>query len=273
MLDVVAAGAALTGLVALASGGTVASPEAAQSARPSEVTAAAPTPVKMSLVAAVSAAVQELSAQPGDGQPAPPPPVTTHQPTTTNQPATTQQAAVVHRPAAARQPIHAQRVIMIIRHGEKPGKGGGHGLTAAGWARAQGLASVFGSGRNGMSTPRAIFAAGATSAGRGQRTRETVSPLARRLGVPVNTAYGKGQEAALVRAAAAKSQNGPVLIAWQHGEIPAIAKALKVVGKTPKGWSKSNYDGVWKFTWTPRGWVFSQGSEGLAGGAKHGKHG
>jgi hypothetical protein len=123
-----------------------------------------------------------------------------------------------------------------------------------------------------MSTPRAIFAAGATSAGRGQRTRETVSPLASRLGVPVNTSFGKGQEAALARSAMAKSQNGPVLIAWQHGEIPAIAKALKVVGKRPSGWSKKNYDGVWKFTWTPRGWVFSSGSEGLAGGAKHGKH-
>jgi len=298
MLDVMAAGAALTGIVALAGGGAVASPQAAPSTRTSEVGAPAPAPVKLSLVAAVSAARQELAAQPGDADPVPPPPVSsgvnnqpgTNQPVTQpagNQPVKTnpvglhRSGLVVHRSGvvhsssfgqrSSSSAIHGQRVIMIIRHGEKPGKGGGHGLTAAGWARAQGLASVFGSGRNGMATPRAIFAAGATSQGRGQRTRETVSPLARRLGLGVNTTFGKGQEAALARAAAAKSQNGPVLIAWQHGEIPAIAKALKVAGKMPKGWSKGNYDGVWKFTWTPHGWVFSQGSEGLSGG-KHGKH-
>lgn len=287
MLDVLAAGAALTGIVALAGGATVVTPQAAQQARPSQFGAPAPAPVKLSLVAAVSEARQSLEVQPivppPGAQPIAPP-AGPSQPVNPQRPAAVQptglvvhRSGVVHgssfgRRSAVSSPVHSQRVIMIIRHGEKPGKGGGHGLTAAGWARAQGLTSVFGGSRAGFAAPRAIFAAGATSAGRGQRTRETVSPLSRKLGVPVNTAFGKGQEAALARAATAKSANGPVLISWQHGEIPAIAKALKVVGKKPSGWSKGNYDGVWKFTWTPRGWVFSEGSEGLGGGKHKGKH-
>lgn len=288
MLDVMAAGAALTGIVALVSGGASATPEAASTARPSQVGAPAPAPVKLSLVAAVSEARQSmdagtLQAEPPQVQPIVPPPADNQKPTTNtnqiHQPAGLHRTGlVVHRSGvvhsssfghkSASSGIGGQRVIMIIRHGEKPGKGGGHGMTAAGYARAAGLASVFSGGRNGMSSPRAIFAAGATSKGRGQRTRETVAPLARRLGIGVNSSFGKGQEAALARAAVAKSANGPVLIAWQHGEIPAIAKALHV--KTG-GWSKGNYDGVWKFTWTGHGWAFSQGSEGLGGGG--GKHG
>lgn len=305
MLDVMAAGAALTGIVALASGGTVASPQALPS-RPSEVTAigsaAAPAPIKLSLVAAVSEARQSLEAgsiqtgsvqaEPPQAQPAPPADAhqnadaDNHQNPNNNHPqpaALRRPGLVVHRSGVVHSSsfgrrsgassFGGQRVIMIIRHGEKPGKGGGHGLTSAGWARAQGLATVFSGGR-GFAAPRTIFAAGATGKGRGQRTRETVAPLSRRLGVPVNASYGKGQEAAVARAAAARSVNGPVLISWQHGEIPAIAKALKVVGGTPKGWGKKDFDGVWKFTWTPRGWVFSSGSEGLGGGGKHaGKHG
>jgi hypothetical protein len=254
----------------------------------------------MSLVAMVSEAAQSIRTNPAEGQPIGPPPADVNQPGGGQPPAGVPQpisapqavnvhpSIPVHQPIPVQQSFHAnrssvvhrssagqsgygQRVIMIIRHGEKPGKGGGHGLTSAGWARAQGLTSVFGGGR-GFAAPRAIFAAGATGGGTGQRTRETVSPLASRLHIPVNSRYGKGQEAAMIRAASAQAMHGPVLISWQHGKIPAIAKALKVVGKRPSGWSKSNYDGVWKFTWTPRGWVFSQGSEGLSGGKNGGKH-
>ena len=158
---------------------------------------------------------------------------------------------------------------MVIRHGEKPAKG--HSLTARGWSRAQALPALFTSPdagvRDGLSVPKVIYAASPTGGGTGQRTRETVSSLSSRLNVPVNTAYGKGQEASLVRQATAQAATGPVLICWQHGEIPAIASALNVVGpRPPSYWPGSRFDMVWKFTETPLGWTFAEVPEMLLPG-------
>ncbi|HTK63975.1 MAG TPA: hypothetical protein VL595_16425 [Pseudonocardia sp.] len=162
---------------------------------------------------------------------------------------------------------------MIIRHGEKPeGKGSGidaagnpdtHSLTTRGWQRANGIAGLFagpdGPRRPGLARPRTIFAAAANDKGEGTRTRETVGTLSKRLGVPVNSSFGKGDEAALARQAIAASKNGPVLISWQHGEIPAIAEAFDTVGPTPPAsWPDSRYDMVWTLTDTGKGWRFSQ---------------
>jgi hypothetical protein len=162
---------------------------------------------------------------------------------------------------------------MIIRHAEKPaGVGSGidaagnpdiHSLTPRGWSRAHGIASLFAAGggpsRPGLARPKTIFAAAANDQGEGTRTRETVSSLSSRLGVPVNTSFGKGDEVALATRAIAASKNGPVLISWQHGEIPAIAEAFNTVGPTPPtAWPDNRYDMVWTLTDTGKGWKFSQ---------------
>lgn len=164
---------------------------------------------------------------------------------------------------------------MVIRHGEKPAKG--HSLTARGWTRARVLPTLFvpldasapsASATDRLPAPKVIYAASATDAGTGQRTRETVSSLSSQLGVPVNTTYGKGQEASLVRQATTQAENGPVLICWQHGEIPAIASALNVVGpRPPRYWPGNRFDMVWKFTETPQGgWTFAEVPERLLPG-------
>jgi hypothetical protein len=173
------------------------------------------------------------------------------------------------------------RTIMIIRHAEKPaGKGSGidaagrpdtHSLTPRGWSRANGIANLFdaegGPSRPGLARPKAIFAAGANDQGEGTRTRQTVGSLASKLGVPVNSSFGKGDEVALARQAIAASKNGPVLISWQHGEIPAIAKAFNTVGPTPPtSWPDNRYDMVWTLTDTGRGWKFSQVPEMVLSG-------
>ena len=57
----------------------------------------------------------------------------------------------------------------------------------------------------------------------------------------MNTRYGKGDEDALVAEAAA--QPGPTLICWQHGEIPAIARAFSSVTPTPPTeWPDDRFD-------------------------------
>lgn len=164
------------------------------------------------------------------------------------------------------------KLVMIIRHGEKPLKKKGgpgidpagnpddHSLTPVGWQRARALADVFdGQGPTpaGLTKPASIFAAGANANGQGARTRETVMPLAEKLGVQVNAAYGKGDEQALARAVAA--QPGPTLISWQHSEIPDIAQSFGAVNPAPPTeWPDDRYDVVWTLLKTPTGWQFSQ---------------
>jgi broad specificity phosphatase PhoE len=162
-------------------------------------------------------------------------------------------------------------VVMVIRHGEKPdgshpgidaqGDEDDSSLTAVGWQRAERLAELFdppsGAPRAGLARPVAIYAAGANDDGEGARTRETVAPLAARLGITVNTDYGKGDEEELVDAVIAGP--GPALISWQHGELPAIADAFPGVTPTPpKDWPDDRFDVVWTFTRTADGWHFAQ---------------
>jgi broad specificity phosphatase PhoE len=164
-------------------------------------------------------------------------------------------------------------VVTIIRHGEKPedddsgpgvdanGAEDSSSLTAVGWDRAHRLADLFdpaqGAPRPGLTHPKAIYAAGANEDGEGQRTRETVQPLADRLGIPVNTSYGKGDEEKLIEHVL--SQPGPTLISWQHGEIPAIAEAFPSVTPTPPTeWPDERFDVIWTLTKTADGWHFAQ---------------
>jgi hypothetical protein len=166
----------------------------------------------------------------------------------------------------------ASKVVLIIRHGEKPDENGRHGidvqgnqddssLTPIGWNRARALVDGFdpanGVLRPGLAKPTTIYAARANDNGEGTRTRETVMPLADKLGIKVNTRFGKGDEEDLVRNAI--SQPGPTLICWQHGEIPDIADAFGSVTPTPPSeWPDDRFDVVWTLTKTADGWHFAQ---------------
>jgi broad specificity phosphatase PhoE len=170
-------------------------------------------------------------------------------------------------------------LVMIIRHGEKPddstsgvdeqGKEDDSSLTEVGWDRARHLVDLFdpaqGPPRPGLGRPTTIYAAGANDDGEGQRTRETVMPLADKLGITVNTSFGKGDEKALVKHVI--SHPGPTLISWQHGELPNIAEAFPSVTPTPPSeWPDDRFDVVWTLTKTAGGWHFAQLPEQLLPG-------
>lgn len=181
---------------------------------------------------------------------------------------TTQQT----QPAALPPASPTGTLVMITRHGEKPAGSGtpqgidvngtpdAHSLTVRGWTRAGALVELFAPGtgatRPGLARPTAIYAAGGTG-GEGQRPRETVTPLATRLGLSVNTQYTKGGEAALAKEVAGRL--GPTLICWQHGEIPAIAAAFgQVTPAPPAAWPDNRFDLIWVLTPRADGWTFSQ---------------
>jgi hypothetical protein len=98
------------------------------------------------------------------------------------------------RPTPTPTPVDVapHSLVMVIRHGEKPdgsnpgvdanGATDDSSLISRGWDRAHRLVDLFdpaqGPPRPGLARPTAIYAAGANNDGEGQRTRETVVPLA-----------------------------------------------------------------------------------------------
>jgi broad specificity phosphatase PhoE len=174
-------------------------------------------------------------------------------------------------PAATPGVVAPASFVMLIRHAEKPdgetdgvdarGREDESSLTPTGWDRAHRLVDLFdpaqGSPRPGLARPATIYAAHANDEGEGQRTRETVAPLADRLRITTDTTFGKGDEEDLVEHVV--TQPGPALISWQHGEIPAIAEAFPGVTPTPPSeWPDDRFDVVWTFTKTADGWHFAQ---------------
>jgi broad specificity phosphatase PhoE len=199
--------------------------------------------------------------------------------TTTGNGAGTGAAPATSAPGLAPAGVAPQDVVMLIRHAEKPdgelpgvdadGNEDDSSLTEVGWQRANRLVDLFdpaqGAPRAGLARPTAIYAAGVTDDGEGQRTRETVAPLADRLGLPVDTEYGRGQEKKLVDRVV--DEQGPVLISWQHSGITEIADAFpSVKPKPPSEWPDDRFDVVWTFTRTDDGWRFAQVPEDLLPG-------
>jgi hypothetical protein len=164
--------------------------------------------------------------------------------------------------------------LLIIRHAEKPGEGfPGDGFTEAGeaddkslvirgWQRAGSWATLFGSGRGGADYPTPSFIYAATPGdqpnhGPSRRPAETVSPLAAKLGLQVNSKYGQGAEGQLMGEVLGLSGN--VLICWEHhaiigGILPAIPS---VSGRMPQKWNGDRFDVVLRFDGNSRSGPFA----------------
>jgi hypothetical protein len=101
-----------------------------------------------------------------------------------------------------------------------------------------------------LARPEFIFASAAVDDpvpgnSRSRRSEETVRPLAAVVGVEVDLRFSKGEEKAL---AAAMACGGPVLIAWQHENINAIAHAIAGTKTAPQSWLSERFDLVFVFT-------------------------
>ena len=74
------------------------------------------------------------------------------------------------------------------------------------------------------------------------------------MGVDVNLNFSKGEEMAL---AAAATCSGPVLIAWRHEDINAIANAILGDNSAPQTWPAGRFDVVFVFTLSPSDGTYS----------------
>ena len=142
--------------------------------------------------------------------------------------------------------------IMVIRHAEKPGSyngvqyagvnnlgtlagdDGAKHLVTLGWERAGALVTLFaapwGPKTPSLATPQFLFASDpiakhdddTSDEGPSQRPYETLTALAAKLSLSIDTSHGKNHYAKMVKSALACE--GVVLIAWQHEDIALTAK-------------------------------------------------
>jgi len=145
-------------------------------------------------------------------------------------------------------PIQGPAQIILIRHADKPSDPQNPHLSRAGVRRAHDLVSFITTdpAMTKFGTPVAVFATKTTKDGNGQRTQETVAPLAKALGLPVLTPFLGRDYAALAKhvLGAAQYAGKNVLICWNHEQIPQLAAALGVTPEPPK-WKGSVYDIVY----------------------------
>ena len=130
-------------------------------------------------------------------------------------------------------------------------------LSVQGWQRAGALVRLLapcnGHGSKLPAPPQTIFAA--TDAGKSRRPLCTVQPLARLLGLQVDTRFGsEGELAPLLDAVRACS--GPVLLCWRHQAMGDIAQAL--CRSAPPTWDAARYDLVWIFERRGDAWRFTE---------------
>lgn len=115
-------------------------------------------------------------------------------------------------------------VILIIRHAEKPASG--PGLSPAGQQRAEAYVPYF---RNFTvdSTPLDLDYLVATADSRvSQRPRLTLEPLGKALQLKIDLRFQSKQGQELAAELQARPHGKRILIAWHHGAIPELLRAL-----------------------------------------------
>lgn len=164
------------------------------------------------------------------------------------------------------------RTVFIIRHGEKPeppalgldvfGKPDAHSLLPRGWHRAALLATLFAPADGvfgpGLAAPTELVAPdyGTAADNIVHRTHQTILPLARLLGLDIETKsrnkkvdFSEGNEAAIAASVAAEP-DGITLMCWEHHHIPALANSIPTPAGTtiPQNWPDDRFDVILSFT-------------------------
>jgi len=152
----------------------------------------------------------------------------------------------------------ANNTVLIVRHTEKPETG--TGLTPLGEARARLYAKYFEPFQEeGLSIHVDSLYAGADSTN-SIRPRLTLEPISKATGLPLHLKVGTKDSEALVRELRTEPHGRHPLIAWRHGEIPALLTAFGASPEKllPNGqWPDDVFDWVIMLTTGPDGQLSS----------------
>ena len=134
-------------------------------------------------------------------------------------------AAIFAEPPAERKSSALRNaVILVIRHAEKPASG--LGLAAEGEIRAQAYVNYFKHfTMDGQPLKLDCLFAAADSKG-SHRSRLTLEPTGKVLGLPVDTRFKDKEVQKLADEIQSKPHGTGILIAWHHGQIPTLLRAL-----------------------------------------------
>jgi hypothetical protein len=137
----------------------------------------------------------------------------------------------------------APAIILLMRHAEKPlTDPKDPNLSPEGFQRAQALPKLFLDGT--LPKPDYLFATAPAS--HSNRPAETIAPLAKALDLKINVDYEDIEAGPLAKKILGGKYAGKVVvIAWHHGEIPNVARALGVTD-APKKWDSDVFDQIWK---------------------------
>jgi hypothetical protein len=144
-------------------------------------------------------------------------------------------------PSSAPQP---PATILLIRHAEKDFSGSD--LSPIGFERARQLPKLFlpPGARHDLPMPQFLFAA--KNSASSSRPVETVTPLSAALHLSINDTFQNDDYAYLAATLLSGKYAGKViLIAWHHGKVPQLARAL---GATPPyaPWPEQQFDRIWR---------------------------
>jgi len=129
--------------------------------------------------------------------------------------------------------------ILLIRHAEKPASG--VDLAPAGYARAKMLPELFGgmAAPHNLPRPNVLFATHVSK--NSNRPMETITPLSEATGLSISHEIDDKDYATLATELLSGKYAGKVvLVAWHHGSIPGLAKALGAVPPYDPGRRRSS---------------------------------
>lgn len=139
---------------------------------------------------------------------------------------------------------HSSLKVIMIRHGEKNDATGN--LSCQGLHRAFMLPPVL-----NAKFPKVehIYAPSLNDGKIPDHARmfQTITPFAVQNSLAINTKFKVGQATQV--ATEVKSKKGLVLLVWEHGNIPDIAKALGVTTPNLK-WGGNDFDSIWIVTYS-----------------------
>jgi len=134
--------------------------------------------------------------------------------------------------------------ILVMRHAEKSADPADPNLTAAGAARATALAKYI---PDTFGEPDFIFAAAISK--HSARPYETVKPLSKRTGVPIDATIPDQEYGVLARdlLSGADFAGKRSVVCWHHGNIPSLMHALGAASEDyPDPWDPSVFNWILK---------------------------
>jgi hypothetical protein len=134
--------------------------------------------------------------------------------------------------------------ILVMRHAEKSADPSDPNLTPAGEARAQELARYIPDTFGG---PDCIFAAAVSE--HSARPYETVGPLSKRVGIPINSTIADQDYGFLANLLLSKADfvGKRIVVCWHHGNIPSLMHALGAAGGNyPDPWDPAVFNLILK---------------------------